>query len=154
MRLFFPLLLLLSCTYVDSQGVLSPSNLEQGIKEQSEIITEEEFQANAQASPQMTIEEYQKLLASHTLVLIDFSAKWCGPCKKQSPLLHKLEKQRTDAFKLYEIDVDMNETIAKANDVEVLPTMIWYKNGKLAKRILGLHTEKEISQTLDDLLKY
>lgn len=97
--------------------------------------------------------EYQQMINSYPVVLIDFSATWCGPCKKLSPLLEKISQQREKDFKLYTIDVDENPGIAQQNEVEMLPTLIWYKNGKLVKRVFGLQTEKAINLMIDELVK-
>lgn len=97
--------------------------------------------------------EYQQLINSYPIVLIDFSATWCGPCKKLSPTLEKISQQREKDFKLYTIDVDENPSIAQQNGIEMLPTLIWYKNGKMVKRVFGLQTEKTINLMIDELVK-
>jgi thioredoxin 1 len=108
--------------------------------------------AQHQPKGEMTVEQY-KSLTSQGIVLVDFSAKWCGPCKQMKPGLHKMEKSRAADFKLLMIDVDANETVAKAFEVEVLPTLVWYKNGQVAKRVLGYQSEKQLNATLDEVLK-
>lgn len=97
--------------------------------------------------------EYQQWINSYPVVLIDFSATWCGPCKKLSPILEKLSHQREKDFKLYTIDVDENPSIAQQNGIEMLPTLIWYKNGKMVKRMYGFQSEKAINLMIDEVIK-
>lgn len=128
------LLLFLSCQNGGSQNV-------------------EEEKTSSLSRKEITIDEYQRWINSHPVVLIDFSATWCGPCKKLSPLLETIAEKRTNDFKLYTIDVDENPEISQRNEIEVLPTLVWYKNGKLVKRVFGYHGEKEINQMINDLIK-
>jgi len=102
---------------------------------------------------EITPEEYEKMISSFPLVVIDFSATWCGPCKKLTPMLEKMGQKRSHDFKVEMIDVDENPAIAKKNEIEALPTLLWYKNGKLVKRVVGYHNEKEINQLIDELVK-
>ena len=128
------ILLLLSCQNGDSQSV-------------------DKETVGSTSKKEITSDEYQRWVNSHAVVVVDFSATWCGPCKKLSPLLEKIAERRTNDFKLYTIDVDENPEISQRNEIEVLPTLIWYKNGKMAKRLFGYHDEKEINQMIDDLIK-
>lgn len=108
---------------------------------------------NYSPSPEMTVEEYQKYVSSDTLTLIDFSAKWCGPCKKMTPMIEKIAHARSHQLKVLTIDVDANQLVAKKNEIEYLPTLVWYKKGIVAERIVGYHDEKEINKIIDTLLK-
>ena len=102
---------------------------------------------------EITLEEYDRIIKSQKLVLIDYSAKWCGPCRKLTPLVEKIGKQRSKDVKVVMIDVDANQAIAQANNIEELPTLAWYKDGKLVLRMIGLRTEKDINETVDKFLK-
>lgn len=102
---------------------------------------------------ELSLADYEKITSSFPLVLIDFSAQWCGPCKKLSPLLEKIGQKRASEFKVHMIDVDENPLVTQKNEIEVLPTLLWYKNGKLVKRVSGLRSEKEINQMVDELSK-
>lgn len=108
---------------------------------------------NGTTFAEITDEEYQKMINSHSLVVIDFSAKWCGPCRKLSPLLEEIGKKRSKDLHVHLIDVDANEDISLKNDIESLPTLAWYKNGKLVNRTIGIKSEKELNGLIDQLLK-
>jgi thioredoxin 1 len=70
------------------------------------------------------------------VVLIDFFAPWCGPCKRIAPLYEELSKKYTKVTFL-KVDVDESEDIASKYSVESLPTFVFLKNGVEVKRIEG-----------------
>jgi thioredoxin len=106
-----------------------------------------------QSKKEMSEEEYKMKVNSHPIVLIDYSAVWCAPCVKLSPIVEKIGKERAKDVKVYKIDVDENRTIALNHGIDELPTLLWYKNGKVAMRMIGFHSEKLLIETLDGLLK-
>lgn len=94
-------------------------------------------------------EKYLKLISNtEKLVLVDFNAEWCGPCKKLSPILEKLSKEYSGKIELVKIDVDQNPDIAKQLKIEGLPTLKMYKNGKEVWHYLGLTDEDSIKEVI------
>jgi len=77
--------------------------------------------------------EYESFLLSESnkdkLIVIDFYAEWCGPCRKMKPHFRKFAEKYPDVV-FAKVDVDDAEGIAEAEDVEVMPTFIFFKNGK------------------------
>lgn len=72
--------------------------------------------------------QLQEILKNEPIVLVDFFAKWCGPCQKINPSLEKLcEEKKTFAF--IKVDVDKHFQLAKSYQVKLLPTLILFKNG-------------------------
>lgn len=102
---------------------------------------------------EMSIAEYTELIKSQKIVLVDFSAKWCGPCKVLSPIVDKIGKAREKELKVVKLDVDANQALALHNTIDELPTLLWYKNGKLEMRMIGLRSEKDINEMIDQLNK-
>jgi thioredoxin 1 len=102
---------------------------------------------------EMSIAEYTEFVKSHKIVLVDFSAKWCGPCKILTPIVNKIGKAREKELKVLKLDVDANQALALHNTIDELPTLLWYKNGKLEMRMIGLRSEKEINEMIDQLNK-
>lgn len=82
----------------------------------------------------MTKEDFLKMIGQD-LVLVDFYATWCGPCKMMSPIIDSLANER--AFKVVKIDVDKNIEIAQEYSVMSIPTLILFKNGKLIDKKNG-----------------
>ena len=73
------------------------------------------------------------------LVVVDFMAEWCGPCKKLAPTLEALA-ERTAAsgkVKFFAVDVDQARELAAANDVKSMPTILFFRDGNLVKRVVG-----------------
>ncbi|MEZ4923770.1 MAG: thioredoxin family protein [Crocinitomicaceae bacterium] len=75
--------------------------------------------------------KFSDITSSHGLVLVDFHATWCGPCKMLAPILKDLKNQVGDVLKIVKIDVDKHQQLAGTLGVRGVPTMILYKNGQL-----------------------
>jgi len=91
----------------------------------------------------MTRAEFEALLSSDKLILIDFYADWCVPCKKLKPILYQISKERTDVV-VHPINADANRFIAKELNVEALPTLLLYQQQKLIWKNEGLVSKQEI----------
>lgn len=98
--------------------------------------------------PQMTASEYQSLVNSQPVVLVDFGAEWCPPCKKMEPVLNTLQQEYGNKFKLVKVDGGNDADIMKANNVEALPVFILYKNGKAVWRKEGIASKEELQQQI------
>lgn len=97
----------------------------------------------------MSFEDYLAYIKkSKKLVLVDFSAVWCGPCKIIKPVVHKIEKDNADAVELFEVDVDKNPLISKAMNITGIPLLILYKNGKEVWRNMGVTDEATIVEQI------
>lgn len=95
----------------------------------------------------------QKVLKSKTPVLVDFSADWCGWCKKMEPHLEKFSADRKGQISVMRLDTDNNPDIATKYNIEGLPTTILFQNGKEVGRNEGaLLSPKEIAQWVDSTL--
>lgn len=93
----------------------------------------------------MTIEAYDKLVSNKDkLVLVDFNAEWCAPCKKLSPILDKIADDHPNKVELIKLDVDENPVISKSMRIQGLPTLKLYKNGEEVWQYLGLTSEDKI----------
>jgi rhodanese-related sulfurtransferase len=93
---------------------------------------------------QMTMDEYKAAVATDSVILVDFGAKWCPPCVKMEPVLNELQKDKTISFKLLKIDAGIHINIQKQLAIEALPVFIIYKNGKAVWRKQGLVTKDEL----------
>lgn len=81
--------------------------------------------------------KFKKLVSSHPVVLVDFYADWCGPCKTMAPELDKLKKQLGDRLKLVKINTEKNKLLSADLGIRSIPTLMLYKNGKLVERKAG-----------------
>jgi thioredoxin len=104
----------------------------------------------AGAQPQtdgMSQAEYQKLTSTDGVVLIDFNAPWCAPCKKMKPILSEIEKEMPTVV-IHAFSVDDNKLMANLQNVKVLPTLIIYKGGKEVWRHEGVIEKAELVKAL------
>ncbi len=85
-------------------------------------------------------------------VLIDFFAEWCGPCKMQTPILEELKGLFGDAIEIKEIDVDQNMEMAMKYGIQVVPTLIIEKDGKMEKRLEGVTPASSLESMIRPLL--
>ena len=96
----------------------------------------------------MTKEEYAKLLTSDKIVVIDFYAKWCAPCKKMAPYLEKMNTELASTVTIHRIDADKNKSLFNALGYQGLPVIFVYKNGKETFRKNEFVSEEELRKAL------
>ena len=94
----------------------------------------------------MQIADYEKLLLNDKIVLVDFYAPWCGPCKKMKPELEKLELENSAKLKVIRIDSDENPDLAKALGVDALPMVFIYKAGKQFAKLEGYQSPEQLKK--------
>ena len=87
---------------------------------------------------------FKDIINSETLVLIDFHADWCGPCKMLAPILKQVKDDLGDGIKILKIDVDKNQNLASQYQVRGVPTLILLKQGKQLWRESGVRQKDEI----------
>lgn len=82
---------------------------------------------------------------SQDKVLVDFYAEWCGPCKMLTPVLERLSEE----YEIVKVDVDKYFEIAKEYGIMSVPTLIIFKNGKIAKQMIGFMGYDELKDELE-----
>lgn len=87
---------------------------------------------------------FNEIIQSNALVLIDFSAGWCGPCQMLAPILKEVKDEMGDQLTIIKIDVDKNQAVAARFQVQGVPTLILYKNGTQVWRQSGLQQKHEL----------
>ena len=81
--------------------------------------------------------KFGDIINSGNLVLVDFFAEWCGPCKALAPILQEVKKEMGDQVKIVKIDVDKNQQIASLYQVRGVPTLMIFKDGKQMWPLVG-----------------
>jgi len=92
-----------------------------------------------------------EVLDANIPVIVDFYATWCGPCKKLSPVIEELSKEYEGKIKFGKIDVDKNEEIAAQYNIQSIPHLIIFIDGKAQKSVIGLHSKDDLKKYLDNL---
>ncbi len=101
------------------------------------------------ASKGLSMEQYQKLVTSDKLVLIDFNAPWCGPCKKLAPVLESIGNSKKDKLIITKINVDNNKDLTNAMGIGNIPALFLYKNGKEVWKFIGLPSSDAIYDAIE-----
>lgn len=101
---------------------------------------------------QMSSKEYAALLSNAQLVLVDFGATWCPPCRKMNPIIDALEKDFSTKLKVVKIDGGAQTELMKLNKIEQMPGFILYKNGKEVWRSSGEMEKDVLSKAIQTLL--
>lgn len=81
------------------------------------------------------VDNFENLI-SNDVVLVDFFANWCGPCKMLSPVLDDIASERSNV-KIVKVDVDKNEELAKKYGIMSIPTLLLFKNGQVIDKHIG-----------------
>lgn len=87
---------------------------------------------------------FKELTQSHPLVLVDFFAEWCGPCKMVPPILDEVKKTLGIKIKIVKIDVDKNPSVSDSFQIRSIPTMILFRNGSPVWRQSGVVPATEL----------
>lgn len=102
---------------------------------------------------QVTDQNFETEVLNATVpVLVDFWAAWCGPCKMIAPLLEELATEYNGKIKVGKLDVDANPTTSMQFGVMSIPTLIVFKDGKPAQRIVGYQPKANLKQRIDQVL--
>ena len=94
-----------------------------------------------------------KVTKTNNIVLVDFFATWCGPCRMLSPILEDLNEELNKEVDMYKLNIDESLDIAKQYNVLSVPTMIIFKDGEEVERLVGLRQKSQIKEALSNIKK-
>ncbi|HEY5556177.1 thioredoxin [Acetobacterium sp.] len=92
-----------------------------------------------------------EVLSFDGAVMIDFWAEWCGPCKGLAPTIDAIALELPTGMKVCKINVDENQTLAQEFRVMSIPTVVFFKNGEVVNRFVGVRDKKEYIDTMKSL---
>jgi len=86
---------------------------------------------------------------SDGLVLVDFWAPWCGPCKMIAPVLEELDTEMGDKVKIVKLDVDDNQETAGKYGVMSIPTLLLFKDGNVVDQVVGFQPKEALAELVN-----
>ncbi|MBQ7131668.1 MAG: thioredoxin [Oscillospiraceae bacterium] len=97
----------------------------------------------------LTAENFEKeVLNSQKCVLVDFWATWCGPCRMIAPIIEEIAEEYADSIKVGKVNVDEQGAIAAAYNIDSIPTIIVFENGKIKNKAVGYRTKEQLEALL------
>jgi thioredoxin 1 len=90
------------------------------------------------------METFQQVINSKQPVLVDFHATWCGPCKQMAPELQRYAQNNKEKLRVIKIDIDKNQQAAQQYNIQGVPTLILFKEGKVLWRQSGAMSSQQI----------
>jgi len=93
-----------------------------------------------------------EVIKSEMPVLVDFWAEWCGPCRMIAPIVEEFAKEYNGKLKVCKLDVDAHGSIAQQFRILSIPTVVIFKDGKVASQIVGAVPKKEFQKHIDKVM--
>ena len=96
--------------------------------------------------------EFDSLLATESLLVVDCTATWCGPCKLVAPLMDQLAEEYRDRVKVFKLDLDANQSVAKRFGIKSIPAVMLFKGGELMNTLIGVKPYETFSKAVEEFL--
>ena len=93
----------------------------------------------------------KEVLNSEKPVLVDFWATWCGPCKMIAPIISEISEEFNNNVKVGKVNVDEEKELAIKYGISSIPTLVIFKDGKIAKTLIGFRPKEEIKEVLNNI---
>ena len=101
----------------------------------------------------ITDDSFEKeVLQDDKLVLVDFWATWCGPCKMIAPILEEIANEMSDKVKVTKMDVDANKIVASKFNIMSIPSLLMFKGGKMVDQVVGAVPKSQLVSRLEKVL--
>lgn len=99
----------------------------------------------------MGIQEFEQFVQQHEIVMVDFWAYWCGPCKSMDPVVAQLAEEWKGRVAVAKVDTDGNSDITSKFRISSIPTFLFFKRGQLVGRLVGARPKREFEDVIHQL---
>jgi thioredoxin 1 len=93
-----------------------------------------------------------EVIESDVPVLVDFWAPWCGPCRRVGPVVEEIAKERGEEMKVVKLNIDENQQTTIAYDVLSIPTLLLFRHGQVAAKVIGAYPKSKLVEQLEPAL--
>ena len=101
------------------------------------------------ATTGIPIKDFDKLITGNKLVMVDFYAVWCGPCKRMAPFVEQVKEEKKDVVTVLSIDAEAQPEISSRYNLEGYPTLIFFKKGQIVANAIGYHDKNQILELIN-----
>ncbi len=119
---------------------------EKKMKELQQLVNEKELLKTIKEPITLSDSTFFETINKFPLMLVDFWAPWCGPCRMMSPIVDQIGRDYPGKLAVGKINVDENQLIARQFSVSSIPTLILFKRGKLLNKIIGAVSKNRINE--------
>ena len=107
----------------------------------------------SEAVTSVTVDTFEKVvIQSSDLIMVDFWATWCGPCKIVAPVVEELAQEYAGKVNFAKVNTDENPDIASRFNIRGIPTLIFFKDGKVLDQIVGAVPKAQLKSKIDSFL--
>ncbi len=101
----------------------------------------------------VTVDSFEdEVIKSSSLVMVDFWATWCGPCKIVAPVVEELAKEYEGNVNFVKVNTDENADLASKYNIRGIPTLMFFKEGKMVEQVVGAVPKAQLKSKIDALL--
>ena len=119
---------------------------EKRMKKLQQIMNEKELLKNIKDPLNLDDSSFFQMISKFPLLLVDFWAPWCGPCRMMSPLIDQIGKEYMGKLVVVKVNVDENPTISRQFGISSIPTLILFKKGQAVNKIIGSVSKNKIDE--------
>lgn len=100
----------------------------------------------------ITDASFEEIISSGNLVVVDFWAEWCGPCKMIGPIVEDLATEYEGKAVIGKVDVDENPEVCEKYGIRNIPTLLFFKNGEVVDKVVGAAQKAALKEKIDTLI--